>query len=40
MPNAKYFNRLVFVYASASAFARQKTPENASGFAGRKAKNA
>jgi len=32
------FNRLVFVYASADAFARQKPPENASGFAGRRAK--
>jgi hypothetical protein len=37
---AMQFNRLALVLASAVAHARQKAPENASGFAGRRAKNA
>ena len=38
--NAMYINRLELALASAVAFARQNSPENASGFAGRRAKNA
>jgi hypothetical protein len=34
------FNRLALALASAVAFARQKTPESESGFAGNRAKNA
>jgi len=38
--NAMKFNELDSAFASAVAFARQKTPENTSGFAGRRADNA
>jgi hypothetical protein len=34
------FNRLALALASAVAFARQKTPQGASGFAAKRAKNA